>query len=112
MISFYEWLKLKESDFETSRGGHDKDWVSEDDYDPETPYKVSPDYKKVLEKGGQHYRNPHRLSGYNARKAGTARTQNPHPKGQERHDWHQGWDDHHFIHSPKDFPGHEKTPYD
>jgi ribosome modulation factor len=114
MITFYEWLKLKE----TSRGGKGTDWVSADDYDPETPYKVSPDYKKVLEKGGQHYRNPHRLAGYKAREAGKARTENPHLKSQARHDWHHGWDDHHFISSveagknPNDFPGHKEHPYD
>ena len=94
MKNFVEWMRnLYESDdsFPTYRGGKNKDWVSSDDYDPATPLD-----------GGQHLKNPHRNAGYVARSQGQARIKNPHQqRTKEYADWHNGWDDHHFVHEPK-----------
>jgi ribosome modulation factor len=113
MRTFSEYLQ--EQDDPTYRGGKGKDWVSADDYDPKTPYEVSPDYKTVLKWGGQYLQphHTHRYSGYKARESGQSRTTNPHKQGsKQRSDWYQGWDDHHFINNPEDFPGHEEHEFD
>jgi hypothetical protein len=88
----------------TSRGGEGRDWVGPDDYDPWTPHIVPPGARRATATGGLHWRNKPRLAGYEARGKGMDRMQNPHPKGsQARKDWHEGWDDHHFVHEPETF---------
>jgi hypothetical protein len=93
MIHFTKWLQsLYESGLSTYRGGENQDWVSSDDYDQPSRYFA----------GGQYLKHPHRHAGYLARSKGQDRTKNPHPERTRPHsDWHNGWDDHHFIHEPK-----------
>jgi len=91
MKTFYRWIQ---ESFDTYRGGKNKDWVSEDDYDYRTPIG-----------GGMYTKNPHRFAGYIARSKGKDRKANPyHPTTKHHDDWHQGWDDHHFVHNPENHP--------
>jgi ribosome modulation factor len=96
-LSFAKWLLKKENTFHTTRGIPDTDWVSKDDYHPDTPLN-----------GGQYFQNKARLAGYEAREKGIARNQNPFKTPQERKDWFEGWDDHHFLKNPKTFQGDDK----
>lgn len=78
-----------------ARGGKGNDWVTHDDYDENTPAEKE-------KRGGIYFQNKPRLAGYYARHWGMERKENPFKKEDDKHkDWHEGWDDHEYIHGDK-----------
>lgn len=98
MKTWRQWLENKsEEEFVSAlqRGG-EGDWVSGDDYDPQTPGPQGT-------KGGVFMRNSKyapRLAGFQARIKGVPRNMNPFTTPAEKQMWLDGWDDNQFDEDP------------